>query len=133
MAQQNQTACKKAFANTINGVCVGWVYPHKPRTLPCRQIPKGTPPIFPERVRSNGVVIPFFHSSLDIIPFLSGESRAQTDDRQRYQAGTTSYNYTILRVDIGSNRYIVQLWVGYVTSMAFPCAVVSTVQSKGSP
>ena len=50
--------------------------------------------------------IPFFHSSLDIIPFLSGESRAQTDDRQRYQAGTTSYNYTILRVDIGSNRYI---------------------------
>ena len=85
VAQQNQTACKKAFANTINGVCVGWVYPHKPRTLPCRQIPKGTPPIFPERVRSNGVVIPFFHSSLDIIPFLSGESRAPTNDRQRYQ------------------------------------------------
>ena len=47
----------------------------------------------------------------------------------------TSYNYTILRVDIGSDehRYIVQLWVGYVTSMAFPCAVVSTVQSKRQP
>ena len=107
------------------------VYPHKPATLLCRQIPKGTPPMFPERVH------PIFHSSLDIIPFLSGESRAQTDDRQRYQAGTTSYNYTILRVDFGSNRYIyiyiVQLCVGYVTSMAFPCAVVSTVQSKGSP
>ena len=76
------------------------VYPHKPATLLCRQIPKGTPPMFPERVH------PIFHSSLDIIPFLSGESRAQTDDRQRYQAGTTSYNYTILRVDFGSNRYI---------------------------
>jgi hypothetical protein len=25
VAQQNQTACKKPFANAINGVCVGWV------------------------------------------------------------------------------------------------------------
>ena len=34
MAQKHQSACKKAFANTINGICVGWVYPHKPAAPP---------------------------------------------------------------------------------------------------
>ena len=92
VAQKNQTACKKAFANTINGICVGRVYPHKPATLPCWQIPKGTPPIFPERYRSNGVVIPLFHSSFDIVPFLSGENMAQIDDRQRMTKVPAVYN-----------------------------------------